>query len=236
MDVDPAASLRIWAVEVELGGRVFEIPALPAADWLPILMEVDPIKVLDLLRSSPDDPDDLDNLLLSGRITADELGQALSDTIEEVAGRSLHAALVLAVAARTSWAIVNGDLTRRGFRWDRVSLGAALDAIYLTMSERLDAKGLERFNKLIDTPMVAGRPDRAHMVAEFEAMAGPKPEGGARSTGTPSGSARSRTRQQPRQLPPVARSRGPRKPPGPHVRSAREANSGDHGDGAAPTS
>ena len=42
---EPAASLRVWAVEVTVGGRVLRVPPLPAADWLPVVIRSDPMAV-----------------------------------------------------------------------------------------------------------------------------------------------------------------------------------------------
>ena len=74
MDVDPAASLRIWAIEFELGGRTFEVPALPAADWLLMLMNGDPpLGVLDMGDLSA-----VDEMILGGEVASSEVGKALT--------------------------------------------------------------------------------------------------------------------------------------------------------------
>lgn len=210
MDVDPAASMRIWAVELNLGGRVFEIPALPAADWLPILMEGDTVAVLDLTE----DPE-LDLMIISGEITPTELAAAIDAAVEQVAGRPVYQATVLAQVAQLQWTVVGGDLARRGFRWDEVPLGAALDAIHVTVLAHLRttanqeetqaglASPAERFRELMDgepTPTTTTksgartrrrRPDRKAM-ADFENMAGPKPAP-VRATAAQSGGGRPRT-------------------------------------------
>lgn len=205
MEVDPAASLRIWAVEVELGGRTFEVPALPAADWLPVLMSADPLQVLDLIRSSSEDGSaDLDDMILSGQVGGEELIDAMTGAIEEVTGRPYTAALVLAVAAQDRWLVVSGNLARTGFRWDEMPIGAALDAIYLTLAERIKSEDLPRFHAMMERPLASRRgavrpADRERALTDFEELAGPRPEG-VRSSGEQSGNARPRT--QPRSRPP----------------------------------
>ena len=77
MDVDPLASMRCWAITVDLGGREFEIPALPAVDWWPVILDVDATAFLDILKSDAD----LDGMLLDGTISGAALGEAMMDAI-----------------------------------------------------------------------------------------------------------------------------------------------------------
>lgn len=216
MEVDPLASMRCWALELELGGRTFDVPALPAADWWPVLISGDLSQILDFVVSTPGDPLDLDELLLTGEVTQDQLAQALTDAVEETSGRPLHAALVLASLAAMHWASINGALVLRGFRWDQQPLGAALDAIYAEVTGRLKKEQLDEFLALLENEaLTSGKPtprQRARLVDEFEGMAGPRPTSGVKSTGALSGSARPKTRTQPRQPRQGDPSRAPTRP------------------------
>jgi len=211
VDVDPAASMRCWAIGLELGGRTFEVPPLPAADWWPVLIAGDPSLILDFLKSDPSDEDNLDDLLLTGEIDGAELSQALIDVIEETAGRSFHVAFVLAAVAAQSWPVVGGELAKRGFRWDVMPLAAALDAIYSIVMEGIakdeDRKKFVRLleNEALTGGKVAPARDREAVVTEFETFAGPRPTGGLTATGEPSDSARPKTRTLPRQPRPGVR-------------------------------
>lgn len=229
MDVDPAASMRCWAVELELGGRVFNIPALPAVDWWPVVSEFNLTGILDFIVSTPDDPDNLDDLLLSGAFTTEELTEVLTDAFEEVAGRSLHASYVIASVAGTSWSVVNGALAMAGFRWDQQPLGAALDALYAVIVSRLDKDPLDKFLALLDNEaLTTGKPtkrQRAKLESEFETMAGPRPTTGVVATGERSGSGRPRTRPRPQPRRQAAQSASPRKPRAGRAGSARAASS-----------
>jgi hypothetical protein len=98
--VSPLSSMRCWAIELNVEGRVSEIPALPAADWWPVLAEQDLSRVLDLIES-----DELDDAMLSGEVSGETLSEALTAAVEEVAGRSLHVAFVLAAVAEMQWPI-----------------------------------------------------------------------------------------------------------------------------------
>lgn len=229
MEVDPLASMRCWPLEISLAGRMFDIPALSAIEWWPILVSGDLLGVLDLIVSTPDDPFDLDDLLLTGNLSQGDLGEAITDALETAAGRSFHAAMVLAVVAREHWASINGALVRRGFRWEDQPLGAALDAIYAEVTGRLDKEPLEKFLAVLENEsLTAGKPtarQRAGLASEFESLAGARPTGGVRSTGAPSDSERPRTRTRPRPPRPADPSSGPIAPLEPHGRSDPGASS-----------
>lgn len=232
MTVDPAAAMRCWAVDVEIGGRVFHVPALPAADWWPVVAANDTSLVLDLVTDSTG----LDDLLLSGRLGDGELVTALTDAVEETAGRSLYRAHVVAAMAEATWAVTGGHLALQGFRWDRAPLAAALDAAHVLLlthlPEKLAVEGKERnirqeYLTMLDTEFDEnGRPKPGEQItAEFESMAGPKPKTGVRATAGQSGSARPRTRL--RRPPPHqdVPSGAPRKRPGPRAGSGPVASS-----------
>jgi len=221
VNVDPLASMRCWAISVELGGREFEIPALPAVDWWSLIVSGDATQIVDLLRSETRADDDaLDAMLLDGRITTEEISQAIADVVEEVTGRSFHAAFVLATIATSAWPMVGGQLARDGFRWDVAPIGAALDAIYAIIVESLKEKNRDKFLELLenDTVSLPGRKrtPSQRVVDEFETMAGPRPAPAplpGKASAGPSGSPRPRTRTRPRQLPQDGRSGVPKRRP-----------------------
>lgn len=241
MDVDPLASMRCWAITLELGGREFEIPALPAIKWWPVLASGEIGDILDFIVSSPDDPENLDDFILSGRVTGEELTEALTDAIEETAGRSLHAAFVIATVAASRWEVVGGTLAQTRFRWDRQPLGAALDALYEIITSRLDKDGLDKFLKLLANEALTatgkrrGR-HREKVLSEFETMAGPRPTGGAVATGERSDSERPRTRQRPQPRRQGDPSPSPRRQRAPRAGSGPRASSARPGGADAPTS
>lgn len=220
MDVDPLASMRCWAIDVELAGWTYTIPPRPAADWWPALETGSTASVIDLIDGFPDSAHprrpDLNDLILE--LPAGELTTALTDAVETATGRSLHASAVLAASAREYWPAIGGAIAKTGFRWDQQSIAAALDLIYLTFASSMDEKRLEEFDRLLENESLsAGKPterQRAKASGEFEQLAGPRPTGGARSTGERSGNARPRTRRQPRQPRQADQSLAPTPPPG----------------------
>ena len=225
MEVDPLASMRCWGLELELGGRTCDVPPLSAVHWWPVLTSGDLTRVLDLVVSTPGEGFDLDQLLLDSILGEGELRQVLSDAMEEVAGRSFHVAYVIAMVAGMHWASINGAMVRRGFRWEGQPLGAALDAIYAEIIERLDEESTARFTELLENEELSkpGRPGKKRKVSdkaisEFEAMAGPRPTGAA-ATAALSDSEHPRTPRPPRPPRPRAPSTAPRR------RRARPAGS-----------
>lgn len=216
MDVDPLASMRCWEITVELGGREFDIPALPAVDWWPVLTDDGPAGIIDLLKSD----ESLDTMLLDGRISSADLVDALQDVIEEATGRTYHAAFVLATVASVSWPAIGGQLARDGFQWDRQPIGAALDAVYGIVVGNLEEKERDKFLALLEDESISQpgkkRTPSQKVVAEFETMAGPRPTPAplpGKASGARSGSQPTRTRTQPRQPRQGGRSAVPRKRP-----------------------
>lgn len=218
MDVDPLASMRCWAITLTLGGREYEIPALPAVDWWPVLVEANPAALLDIIPSSSD----LDSQLLSGEVGAADLTEALTDAIEEATGRTMHAAYVLATVATMHWSVIGGQMAQRGFRWDVLSIGAALDAVYATIVAGMSEENSGKFLALLENEALT-RPGKKRapskrIIDEFESMAGPRPAPApvpGRSSAEPSGSERPKTRTRPRQPRQGGRSGAPRQQPEP---------------------
>jgi hypothetical protein len=228
VQVDPAASLQCWAIEIDLGGRTYEVPALPASDWFPVLLSGDPLQVLDMIVSS-EDGETVDDLILAGAIKAAELESALVTAIEETAGRPFMAAYVLSQVARHHWPAVGGQLARNGFQWATEPLGAALDAIYWLATGNMKPEDKIKFDALLDQPMPGRKAAASPRAVEgFEALAGPKPTGGVRASGELSGSARPRSQprlQRPRQGDPL---------PAPTPRRGQRARSGPPASSAGP--
>lgn len=224
MDVDPLASMRCWAIEIELGGRTYDVPALSAVDWWPVLGDANPLAVLDIIESS-----DLDERLLTGELEHGEMIDALREAVEEASGRSFHAAVILVMTANSQWPVINGHLVQRGFRWEGQPLGAALDAVYAVVTTALDEKKRGEFLAILENEnLTSGKPtkrQREKLTNEFEAMAGPRPTGGVKSTGGPSGSGRPRTRPRLQPPRPAAQSGAPTRRRAPRAGSGPAASS-----------
>jgi hypothetical protein len=235
VEVDPLASMRCWAITVELGGREFDIPALPAVDWWPVLLDASPFGLVDILKST--EGADLDTMLLDGTVTHAEMSQVLMDAIGEATGRTFHASFVLATVAAMHWPVVGGQLSRDGFRWDVSSIGAALDAVYSVIVESFPGdkdgeKAREKFLAMLEDEALTQpgkkRAPSKRVLTEFEGMAGPMPAPAplpGKASAEPSVSQRPRTRTRPRQPLQGAQSVPPTTPRGRPGRSGPRASS-----------
>jgi hypothetical protein len=227
VNVDPLASMRCWAISVELGGREFELPPLPAVDWWPVITTGDITGVLDLLKSADTgSPADLDTMILDGEVTGAELSSVMADALQEATGRTVHASFVLATLATSAWPTIGGQLALSGFRWDVAPIGAALDAIYSVIVGGLEEKNREKFLAMLENDSLsqAGkkRAPSQRVVEEFESMAGPRPAPAplpGKASGAPSDSPRTRTPRQPRQPRQGGRSVAPKPQPSPPSQS-----------------
>lgn len=147
LEVDPIASMRIWAIEVDLGANVARIPPTCAADWMPCLMRMDVMGVLDLVEGFS-----LEESLMDGELTVIQARDAAVKLLESAAGRPAWTALALVSLATRYWGSVGADLMRVSVKFDQISLGAALDAIYGSLSKGMDEKALQRLNVTLERP------------------------------------------------------------------------------------
>jgi hypothetical protein len=208
VDIDPIASFRQWAIEVDLGGRVLRIPPTPAADWMPTLMTLDLWRVLDLAEDF-----DVDELLIDGSVTVAEVSEALLKVVEAASGRTTWAAMALIHAATANWKVVGAEMMRFAPRFDEMSLGSALDMIYATLSRCMDDKSLKKFDiVLANAPEeLGGKPTRAR--------ASRRPVRQLPASAAPYVRERSKTRLRTPPVPPVAPPVSPTPPPGTPVGS-----------------
>ena len=140
LNLDPVWSLKPWPVMVLLGGREFEIPAMAAADWLSYLMQpvpdVDGL-ILDFLGAS-------DDLLYAGRITVEELYEAILDLISTVCARPWWVALRQVNVARSGWHVLGPKMLER-VDFEHVSIAAFLDVLLVVTLESMDPKTTAMF-------------------------------------------------------------------------------------------
>lgn len=144
---DPTWSLRPWPLLVVLGGKEYEVPALPAADWLTYLMrsEIDfDGMVLDFFPDS-------EHQLVDGSVTVDDLYEACFDVLETIGGRAWWVTLRLVNIARESWHIL-GPQMLEAIDFERVSIAAWLDVLLVKVVNSMDPK---------DTAMFAARLEAA---------------------------------------------------------------------------
>jgi hypothetical protein len=154
MPADALAALKIWELEVELGGDTFVVAAQPAADWfLAILDEDVPLPLIPGMMGQ-DAEDRIADLLLDGDITPELIVTRSRELLTAAAGRPWWEADRLIRSSGASWHIIGGELTRLGVDLNTVSLAAALNAIYVICVRTMDDKERNRFDIDLRLPPV----------------------------------------------------------------------------------
>jgi hypothetical protein len=151
---DALAALKIWALDVDLGGQTFTVPALPAADWfLAILAEDVPLPLIPGLLDGEAEGE-ITDMLLAGEITPDDVIKRSRELLTAAAGRPWWEADRLIRSSAASWNIIGGELTRLGVDLHAVSLAAALNAIYVICVRTMDEKERNKFDIELRVPPV----------------------------------------------------------------------------------
>lgn len=146
MAADALAALRIWAIDVDLAGQTFVVPARPATDWfLAILDEDTPLPLIPGMME-PGSEERINDLLLDDEVDVDLLVTRSREVLTAAAGRPWWEADRLIRSAGASWHIIGGELTRVGVDLDKVSLAAALNAIYVICVRTMDEKERNKFD------------------------------------------------------------------------------------------
>lgn len=146
MAADALAALKIWALEVELAGEIFVVPPRSAAAWFLAILDEDVALPLIPGLMEPGAEDRIADLLLDDEITIDLIVQRSRELLTEAAGRPWWEADRLIRSSGASWHIIGGELTRLGVNLDRVSLAAALNAIYVICVRTMDEKERNKFD------------------------------------------------------------------------------------------
>lgn len=152
--VDPAASFGIPSVFVEIGGYEYEVEGHSAADWVPLILSGRTFKVLPGWIDG--DCTRLEDGLLSGDITDEELDEATHDVMTVAGGRVWWwcSQLITMVGGDNSvWAQLHGQMVLNGIKADQISLAAWVDALYSVAVSRYQSdEGRQKFDQAIDTP------------------------------------------------------------------------------------
>jgi len=129
------------------------IPALPAADWLSVLMveQVDPDDVFPGLLE-PEDLEQFDEFIVDGDINLDDVYSSFFDIIETVSGRYWWVALRLIHVAREQWHILGPDMVMRGADPTRLSLSAWLDSLLVTIIQGMKREHVSSFSLQLEAP------------------------------------------------------------------------------------
>lgn len=173
LNKDPVQSLRPYPVQLTISGQDFEIPALPAADWLSVLM-ADDLDLSDIFPGMVEGPEAIEDLILAGKVGLEEMEELILGIIDVVSARPWWVALRLIEQARVSWDVLGAELGLRGVDAAQVSLSSWLDMLLLVTLRSMDPKDTQMFClKLEDPPPTrkTENPEPEISAAQFMTMA-----------------------------------------------------------------
>lgn len=130
-------AIHHWPIDVDIGNHTYTIPAMPACDWIPILLSDDPgMDLLDLI-----DPDDtVMAAMICGEIDAVAVTETFLEVITLASGRPWWVTLRLLYAAQGAWDTIGGALTLKGVHAASLPLQAWMDALLATVMAHTDPK------------------------------------------------------------------------------------------------
>lgn len=168
---DPIQSLRPWPLAVTFHGREYEIPALPAADWLSVLM-VEQFHLDDVFPGLLDEEEQeaVADALMQGGEDADDLIQFCLDIVETASARYWWVAMRLIEIARTSWDVVGAELGLRGVDASRISLSSWLDQLLLVILRGMESKDISMFTMKLESPPPQAEVEPEDMVMSRDAF------------------------------------------------------------------
>lgn len=130
--MDVVAALRPCAIDVQLGPWIYTIPALPAADWIEAIVDPEGGSVVPGLMDE-ETQRDVWRCYLRGQIESAELSDGWRHALGAATGQKWWSAAKLFLGATDpkTWPALHGQLLIRGIDLERVSVGAAWNAIYV---------------------------------------------------------------------------------------------------------
>jgi hypothetical protein len=168
VNLDPAAALRLWAVDVQVGEVTYTIPPLPASAWLLAILDGTVAAVVPGLL---EDRDALYDQLLRGSATVADLDHAAHAAVEAVSGTRWWVAYRLVNAAVGT--ALGAELVLRGVDPDTLPLGAWLLAAHRCAARLMRDRDLRRWAQELARPPAGVSPevwwDEDAAAAGFEA-------------------------------------------------------------------
>lgn len=165
---NPIAALRSADIEVELGEWLYVIPARPASEWMVAIAQGAGAILPGML--DPEDRSFLLRDLLRGRVTREEIAEAVHDVLETAGGRRWWEVerLISSVMQSEHWPTMHGELLLRGVDLDRLTLGAAWNAIYALILRSTEESKRTRFEHEVSKPPPGISADELYDVEEAE--------------------------------------------------------------------
>lgn len=155
---DPIASLAPVPILVQLADREYEIPALPALNWLHVLLK-DGFSALEIVPGllSPEDQVSVEDQIALEQVTLEQLNEASFDVITIVSGRDWWFTVKFLTVCRVSWDVIGGMMARLRIDARTLSLAAWIDAAYHIAREIISSgqegqQNLIRFTSELEAP------------------------------------------------------------------------------------
>ena len=165
------AALRIWPVNVELGGAVYRIAPHPAIKWITSIVDDDWGAIFPGMIDASDNS--VDEALDEGRILHADCLRAARDAVTAASGMPWWSAAKLVISVVESPA-VTGEMALCGLDAQTVGLGAFVAAAYRIFTRDADKKQLARIDReIMHAPAgltIAERADLTDGASGFEEM------------------------------------------------------------------
>jgi hypothetical protein len=154
---DLLASLRIWSIaDIAIGDQIFRVPALPAVDWLEILLQ-DEISLWSIVPGllEPDATETFTEAIFKGEIPREDWEQLVWELVSIAAGRPWWTTLYLISNTQhfNNIEYVKGQLALHGVDATKMSLSAWLDAVYFIFIQHMKPEDKQKFDLLLARPI-----------------------------------------------------------------------------------
>ena len=155
MASDLLASLKPWPIEdIFIVDTVYHVPALPAIDWLSILLDdqVSLFGITGLLV--PEANGAIELHILGGEYSHEEWEELTWDLVSIAAGRPWWTTFYLLGNAKhvNNVDTVKGELALHGVDATKISLSSWLDAVYRIFTQHMKPEDRQKFDLLLARP------------------------------------------------------------------------------------
>lgn len=154
---DLVASLQPWSIEdIWIDDQVYSIPAMPASQWLWILLEPS-VSLFAIIPGLlvPDAREHVEGLILDGVYSHEDLEDLAWEVVSIAAGRPWWTVLYLLVNAKHTGNLetVQGELALHGVDAAKMSLSSWLSAVYMIFARGMDQQKRQQFDLSLARPM-----------------------------------------------------------------------------------
>lgn len=151
INTDLVWSLKPWPTQIYLGGLELEIPPLPAADWIPAIIDMmdDTLGLLMGLLSE-DDQERLTDLMFTGVLDVEDLFTLCTDVLTTVGARPWWVTVRLILVAQQNWDTIGAEMMLKGVNASTMSLAGWLDVFLLVLLRMMEPKETTMFTMKLE--------------------------------------------------------------------------------------